>query len=248
MDSQPAFSSELVACIATASAHYRLDPRIAFDRLKNRAENEASGDAAGHFRVTSSEMDLAGINHDVRSRVTSDACLNATVAVIAESQHERTVASASTQGARGTSTPSSVGVQVSASTTPVRLPRLDGEGEACVDAAANAYSIPNPVFRAVLKTEGGWQGLKKRNPNGSYDLGPGQINTIHLPALSKFGITEQMLVHDVCLNVHVAAYRLRMEVERVKDLWRGVGNYHSRTPHLHEAYLGRVRRNMSGAR
>ncbi|OGU24411.1 MAG: hypothetical protein A2580_08700 [Hydrogenophilales bacterium RIFOXYD1_FULL_62_11] len=125
------------------------------------------------------------------------------------------------------------------------MPAAAAGVDACTASAAGRYGIPLPLFQAVLKTEGGWVGLKKRNTNGSYDMGPAQINTIHLPELGKYGITEEQLVNDPCTNLHVAAYRLRFEINRVKDFWRGVGNYHSRTPHLNQAYQGRVRKHLA---
>lgn len=118
----------------------------------------------------------------------------------------------------------------------------------CMVTAAQRYTLPLDVFRAVIATEGGWNGMKKRNRNGSYDLGLAQINTIHLPELAQYGVSEVQLVRDVCVNLHVAAYRLRSEINRVGDFWRGVGNYHSRTPALNAAYQARVRRNLGGGR
>lgn len=124
-------------------------------------------------------------------------------------------------------------------------PARGAENDQCVFSAAARYSIPVPVFQAVLRTEGGWVGLKKRNTNGSYDLGPAQINTIHLPELRQYGITEAALANDSCTNLHVAAFRMRSEINRVGDFWRGIGNYHSRTPKFHNIYLGKVRKHLS---
>jgi hypothetical protein len=120
------------------------------------------------------------------------------------------------------------------------------EGDCLVSAAAR-YSLPVDVLQAVIATEGGWDGLKKRNRNGSYDLGRAQINTVHLQELSKYGVSEQQLMSDVCVNYHVAAYRLRFEINRAGEFWRGVGNYHSRTPSLSQSYQSRVRRNLGQA-
>lgn len=134
----------------------------------------------------------------------------------------------------------------SASSTSVPSGRASRtENDQCVISAAARYSIPVPVFQAVLRTEGGWVGLKKRNTNGSYDLGPAQINTIHLPELRQYGITETALANDICTNLHVAAYRLRSEINRVGEFWRGIGNYHSRTPKYHNIYLGKVRKHLA---
>ncbi|MGH8077273.1 MAG: lytic transglycosylase domain-containing protein, partial [Lysobacter sp.] len=66
----------------------------------------------------------------------------------------------------------------------------------CMSTAAQRYHLPVPILQAVVKTEGGWDGLKKRNANGSYDLGRAQINTIHLAELAKYGISEHQLISD----------------------------------------------------
>ncbi|MCF8869917.1 MULTISPECIES: lytic transglycosylase domain-containing protein [Xanthomonas] len=117
----------------------------------------------------------------------------------------------------------------------------------CLAGAAQRYQLPLPIFKAVVGEEGGWLGLKKPNKNGSYDYGPAQINSIHLEELSKYGVSESQLMWDRCVNLHVSAYRLRFEINRAGDLWRGVGNYHSRTPSLSSSYAERVRRRMAGA-
>ncbi|MCD9046732.1 lytic transglycosylase domain-containing protein [Luteimonas sp. MHLX1A] len=245
MDLPPEFTGDVVACIATAANHYSVDPQLVLDRLLARNSAKSAASAIGRFSLSLAELEDAGISSTVRQAISTDDCLGASIAVLVEAKalRESSAGAASTQPSHGGSPLMTVAVSPGPRQGP-RLPRLDARGEACVDAAAGAYQLPNAIFRAVLRTEGGWQGLRKRNSNGSYDLGPGQINTIHLPELRKFGISEQMLADDVCLNVHVAAYRLRVEIERVKDVWRGVGNYHSRTPHLHNAYLARVRSHL----
>jgi len=237
---------EVTTCVATAAAHYRLDPNAALRRILGRRGK------SGEVRIEAGrvELGLYGVPADklaslgsavTADQVRSDDCLNVSVGIYLDSSAMAAPANAP----RAEATPSSgTGPGLAARSRLPALPKLNPEAESCVAPAAAAYRLPEDVFRAVLRTEGGWVGLKKRNPNGSYDLGPGQINTIHLPALAKQGITEEMLVSDPCINIHIAAYRLRVEIERAKDFWRGVGNYHSRTPHLHQAYLQRVRANL----
>lgn len=222
------------------AAHYHVDPKSVIDRIVRRAgrsgEVRSAGgvETVGIYGVPTASIGTLDDPRLTVERLTQDDCLNISIGVYLEMR-----------GAIQQSwmqEPASSRRAATAQGKP--LPRLDAHGERCVDAAAAAYHLPQQVFRAVLRTEGGWVGLKSRNSNGTYDLGPGQINTIHLPELAKAGITEHMLVHDVCVNVHVAAYRLRAEIERSQDFWRGVGNYHSRTPHLHKAYLQRVIKNL----
>ncbi|WP_223670453.1 lytic transglycosylase domain-containing protein [Xanthomonas citri] len=114
----------------------------------------------------------------------------------------------------------------------------------CMASAAARYELPLAIFRAVVDQEGGWLGLKKANKNGSFDYGPAQINSVHLEELARYGVSEKQLMWDRCVNLHVSAYRLRSEINRAGDVWRGVGNYHSRTPSLSRAYAERVRRRL----
>lgn len=242
LDAPPQLNHEVVACVAAAASHYSADPQKAIDRILQR--KGASGDVRqtggrtelGIFGVDESAATNLRLNGLTRQRLKDDDCLNVTIGIYLESAQQAVSGLGNISGAQV--------VDRGSASASKRLPRLDAQAEQCVDTAAAAYRLPVNVFRAVLRTEGGWTGLKKRNTNGSYDMGPAQINTIHLPDLSRHGITEQMLVHDACINIYVGAYRLRVEIERVGDLWRGVGNYHSRTPHLHQAYLARVRGNL----
>lgn len=243
LDAPPQLDQEVVACVANAAAHYDLDPQEVVDRILRRKG------ASGEIRQVEGRTELGIYGVDAASlprlqgeglsaqRILEEDCLNVTVGVYISALDRHPA-----QAARSETTAAVASVRDGSQSR--QLPRLDGQADRCVDTAAAAYGLPAHVFRAVLRTEGGWAGLKKRNTNGSYDLGPAQINTIHLPELSKHGITEHMLVHDACINIYVGAYRLKVEIERVGDLWRGVGNYHSRTPHLHQAYLKRVRGNL----
>jgi len=114
----------------------------------------------------------------------------------------------------------------------------------CMASAAVRYQLPLAIFKAVVDQEGGWLGLKTPNKNGSFDYGPAQINSIHLEELARYGVSEKQLMWDRCVNLHVSAYRLRAEINRAGDVWRGVGNYHSRTPSLSRAYADRVRKRL----
>ncbi|MDQ1090611.1 hypothetical protein QE400_000024 [Xanthomonas sacchari] len=117
----------------------------------------------------------------------------------------------------------------------------------CVASAAARYQLPLPIFKAVVGEEAGWVGLKKPNKNGSFDYGPAQINSVHLGELARYGVSEKQLMWDRCVNLHVSAYRLRFEINRVGDVWRGVGNYHSRTPTVSRAYAERVRKRVAAS-
>ena len=55
---------------------------------------------------------------------------------------------------------------------------------ACMMLAAQTYSVPPAILVGIYKAEGGQVGQEVRNTNGSYDLGPMQINTVWMPELA----------------------------------------------------------------
>lgn len=116
----------------------------------------------------------------------------------------------------------------------------------CVLAAAEHYGIDRRILQGVLKAEGGWPGLRQRNSNGTYDMGPMQINSIWLPRLQQLGLTESAVVNDVCTNVSVGSWILARELKRsgaspnTAAYWQAVGRYHSATPHHNVSYAHRV--------
>jgi hypothetical protein len=120
-----------------------------------------------------------------------------------------------------------------------------GTGNACVVAAAKRYDLPSALLAAVLATEGGQVGQTRRNTNGSYDIGPAQVNSSWLPRLAAQGITEIKLLQDGCLNITVGAWILGQEMAGASladpsDYWKRVGNYNSHTPRYNHAYQMKV--------
>lgn len=125
--------------------------------------------------------------------------------------------------------------------------RANIEPEACVDMAAQHYNINHEILSAVLAVEGGRTGMKKRNKNGSYDMGPMQVNSIWLPELRRRGISEYDVTHDYCTNILVGAWILAGELRRdgapqmnTAGYWQAVGRYNSRTPYFNSRYAVRV--------
>ena len=116
---------------------------------------------------------------------------------------------------------------------------------ACILAAAYTYQLPPPIILAVLEVEGGKIGTQSRNRNGSYDLGPMQVNTIWVKDLSKRLRMDQQdvatrLVYDPCFNVGVGSWILRSKINEAGSFWKGVAHYHSKTPHLGSRYMYKV--------
>lgn len=121
----------------------------------------------------------------------------------------------------------------------------------CFYAEAVKQDLEPLRLLAVLKTENGRIGEFSRNSNGSYDIGPMQINTINLPELSsRLGIgtgkLAQLLAYDGCFNVAVGAWYLRRRTNEANgDFWYGIGFYHSRTPQYRNKYILQVHKNMT---
>jgi hypothetical protein len=116
---------------------------------------------------------------------------------------------------------------------------------ACVMQAAADYTLPPRALLAVWVTEGGKPGTVSRNRNGTADHGPFQINSTWVNRLSaQYGVTADILIHDLCWSARAAAYILRYEINAAGgSFWDGIGHYHSRTPALKRGYIARVYRN-----
>jgi hypothetical protein len=115
----------------------------------------------------------------------------------------------------------------------------------CVVEAAREHSVPLAALLGILAAEDGRTGEGVRNRNGTFDLGPFQINTCNLNALAAMGITAEAVLRDGCVNARAAAFLLRREYERTGDIWTAVGAYHSRTPKRRDAYINRVKRHIA---
>lgn len=115
----------------------------------------------------------------------------------------------------------------------------------CITGAAAYYHLPVPLFTAVLRTEAGHVGQIHRNANGSYDMGPAQINSTWLPTLARIGVTRRMVLNDGCLNVSIGAWILAQAMQGAdpdnpRQFWQHVGDYNSHTPAWNARYARMV--------
>ncbi|MDE2029760.1 MAG: lytic transglycosylase domain-containing protein [Alphaproteobacteria bacterium] len=117
---------------------------------------------------------------------------------------------------------------------------------ACVLMAANTYHVPAAVMIGIMQVEGGHVGQEAGpNVNGTYDLGPMQVNTRWLPKLARMwkvstGTARIWVRDNGCVNVHVAAWILRHKMDDTGSLWGGIAAYHSMTPALGYTYANKV--------
>ena len=116
----------------------------------------------------------------------------------------------------------------------------------CILIASQTYSIPPAVMLGIYQVEGGRVGQEVGpNNNGTYDLGPMQINTLWLDELSGlWGVNEatarKWVRDDPCTNVGVSAWILRRHLNDTGDLSKAIAHYHSRTPGIGSKYKKKV--------
>jgi len=112
----------------------------------------------------------------------------------------------------------------------------------CLAASAHAYHLPEVYLHAILKTEGGQVGQQVRNTNGTYDLGPFQINTVWGPAIGRYWHIPatralERVRDDGCANALIASAILKkMLIETKGDFPKAIGYYHSHTAALAASY------------
>lgn len=120
----------------------------------------------------------------------------------------------------------------------------------CLMLASQTYNMPPEVLFSIYSIEGGKTGqIVGPNKNGSYDIGPMQINTIWLPELAEiWGVDKntayKWVRYDTCTNVGVSAWILRKHYDETGSMSKAISQYHSRTPHIGKAYKNKVVKNM----
>lgn len=117
---------------------------------------------------------------------------------------------------------------------------------ACLLLAAQTYEVPPAVMIGIMHVEGGRVGQQVGpNTNGSYDLGPMQVNTRWIPELAKSWRVDRATAYrfvrdDGCVNVRVAAWILGKKIKEAGSLYRGIAYYHSASPGIGTRYAARV--------
>lgn len=79
--------------------------------------------------------------------------------------------------------------------------------------------------------------------NGTFDYGVMQINSIWLPKISAYGYTKDDIQHDACKNILVGTWILSQSIAEGKNLWAGIGRYHSHTPNHNRSYRNGIYKN-----
>ena len=117
--------------------------------------------------------------------------------------------------------------------------------QACWDEAAERYQVNSALLYAIARTESGLNPLAVgRNRNGSRDIGLMQINSAWLPTLAEYGISERDLFRP-CTSIHVGAWLLARNFQRLGYTWEAVGAYNAASPGLRLVYVDKVQRNLT---
>ncbi|GBQ89327.1 BfpH protein [Gluconacetobacter johannae DSM 13595] len=121
----------------------------------------------------------------------------------------------------------------------------------CMVLAASIYHLPPRILPSIQAVEGGGNGLVHHNANGTDDLGIMQVNTRWIFPIARYTHVPPLMVYrnlleNPCYNISAAGAILRTYLNETRgDPMRAIGNYHSHTAPLNEAYQMQV---LSSAR
>jgi hypothetical protein len=118
---------------------------------------------------------------------------------------------------------------------------------ACMALVARVYTLPPRVLPSIHAIEGGQVGTVHINQDGSEDLGVMQVNTRWIMPLARYTglgaeIVRARLINEPCFNIAAAGAILRAYLDEERgDLMQAIGDYHSHTPVLNQAYQLQVK-------
>tara|TARA_R110002167_G_scaffold204292_1_gene408331 strand:+ start:1570 stop:2112 length:543 start_codon:yes stop_codon:yes gene_type:complete len=119
----------------------------------------------------------------------------------------------------------------------------------CINQAAAGRPWLEKALWGLRDQEAGWIGAEVRNSNGTYDLGPMQINTWWVPKIAaQLGRSAAEVRHwlrfDACFNVGAARWIFLAALRDNVDFWKAVGVYHSPTSWRQQHYALSVAKHM----
>jgi hypothetical protein len=112
----------------------------------------------------------------------------------------------------------------------------------CMALVAQVYALPPRVLPSIQAIEAGTVGSVHENVDGSRDLGVMQVNDRWIMPLVRYTrssaeTVRSRLIMEPCFNIAAAGAILRTYLdEEDGDLMRAIGDYHSHTPALNQAY------------
>jgi len=111
----------------------------------------------------------------------------------------------------------------------------------CINEASIEFNIPATLIITILNIEQGKIGQAVQNKNGTYDLGPMQINSLWLLKFKQFGISKDDLQYNPCINVKAGTWLLAKSISSQKDFLYGIGSYHSHSFHNNLEYIKKTK-------
>jgi hypothetical protein len=119
----------------------------------------------------------------------------------------------------------------------------------CIRAAAGNRPWLEKTLWGLYDQERGWAGAEIANRDGTFDLGPLQINTSWVTVIASLlkrdsRDVRRWLRDDSCFNVRVAAWIFLTGYSHPGGYWRAVGAYHSPTRWRARAYAAGVADNL----
>ena len=132
-----------------------------------------------------------------------------------------------------------------AASRPVRSAAAEREIARCIQSASAGRSWLEKTLWGLRDQEGGWIGAEILNTDGSYDLGPMQVNSWWVGRISKVlrhsgSDVRHWLIHDACFNVRAARWIFLSGLAVTGDYWQAVGAYHSPTKLRQQRYRANV--------
>ena len=98
--------------------------------------------------------------------------------------------------------------------------------EPCWDAAAKYHGLDPWLLYSVAYVESRHNAsvVSGKNRNGTYDIGLMQINSIWLPELRRYGISESTLKNG-CASTYVGAWIMAKNIRRYGYTWQAIASY-----------------------
>jgi hypothetical protein len=120
---------------------------------------------------------------------------------------------------------------------------------ACIRATAAGRPWLEKTLWGLFDQERGWVGAEIANHNGTYDLGPLQVNSSWVPTVAVLlhrdvQDVRRWIRDDACFNVGTAAWLFLSAYSNMQDYWKAVGAYHSPNPSRGRRYAINVGRHL----
>lgn len=110
--------------------------------------------------------------------------------------------------------------------------------EDCIVSAAQCFQINPLIIKAIIWNESrNNQHAIGHNKNNTLDVGIMQINSANFNIIKSKGITPEELKSNSCANIFAGTWLLNKTMSQNGYTWDSVGDYNSKTPSYHDAYV-----------